>query len=79
VWFISYSHDHLPPHVHGRYAGTQVVIDLLVGGKVRRAKRADSVLPKNAKRGDVRRILNIAAKHGVELKELWEKAHGKAS
>lgn len=79
VWFISYVHDHLPAHVHGRYAKTEVVIDLLPDGTVRRSRRRDSVVPGNAKRSDVRRILGVAAAHAVELKELWEKTHGPAS
>lgn len=79
VWFISYSDDHMPPHVHGEYAETIVIVDLLPGGKVARSGRKDAVQPGNAKRQDVKRILNVAAKHAAELKELWEKAHGTAS
>ena len=79
VWFAAYSHDHPPPHVHGRYGDIQVVIDLLAGGKVRRSGRWDAVRPANAKRSDVRRILEVAAAHAAELMELWEKTHGQTS
>jgi hypothetical protein len=79
VWFSSYSDDHPPPHVHGRYAETRVIVDLLPDGTIRRSRRWDSVVPSNAKRGDVRKILEVAAAHAAELKELWEKTHGPAS
>ena len=79
VWFISYMRDHLPPHVHGEYAETSVVVDLLPDGTVRRSLRWDSVEPANAKRSDIRRILDVAAAHAAELMKLWEKAHGPAS
>lgn len=28
VWFEAYSLDHPPPHVHGFYAGVEVVVEL---------------------------------------------------
>jgi hypothetical protein len=34
--------------------------------------------PQNAKRSDVKRILNAAAQHFDELTKLWEEIHGKA-
>ena len=79
VWFVAYSHDHLPPHVHGRYAETEVIIDLLPVGTVRRSRRWDSVEPANAKKSDIRRILEVAAAHAAELRQLWEKTHGSTS
>jgi hypothetical protein len=79
VWFISYSRDHLPPHVHGKYAEIAVVIDLLPDGKVRRSQRWDAVEPADAKRSHVRHVLEIAAEHAGELMMLWEKTHGSAS
>jgi hypothetical protein len=57
VWFISFSHDHAPPHVHGSYAETTVIVDLLADGTVARSGRRDAVKPTNAKTSDVRRIL----------------------
>ena len=79
VWFIAYSHDHLPPHVHGLYENTEVLVDLLPGGGVAKSNRREAVRPSGAKRGDVRRIMSTAAAHAAELHELWEKAHGSAS
>ncbi len=75
VWFAAFSHDH-PPHVHGRYAGVQVIVELLPDGRVRRSNRLDAVVPANAKRGDVRRILEVARAHGDELMALWRSARG---
>lgn len=79
VWFAAYSHDHFPPHVHGRYGGVRVIVDLLPGGRVRESDRWDAVKPSNGKRSDVRRILAVAAFHAAELNQLWEKTHGAAS
>ncbi len=78
VWFISYSQDHPPPHVHGAYAETVVIVDLLPDGSVREAVRRNAIQSANAPRSDVRRILKVAAAHVEELKVLWEKAHGNA-
>lgn len=79
VWFIVYSHDHSPPHVHGKLGGIQVIIDLLPNNKIVQSRRRAAVTPANAKRSDVRRILTVAAAHTQELWDLWEKTHGTAS
>jgi hypothetical protein len=76
VWFAAYSNDHEPPHVHGAYAETLVIVDLLPDGTTAESSRAGAVQPNNAKRSDVRRILETAADHAAELKLLWEKTHG---
>jgi hypothetical protein len=60
VWFVAYADDHLQRHVHGRYAATEVLIDLFPGA-VQPANRVDAIRPLNAKRPDVREILNVAA------------------
>ncbi len=78
VWFIAYANDHLPPHVHGFYAEVEVIVNLLPGQKVGRSDRSDAVDPKNAKRGDVRRILKVAAANAAELHKLWEAMNGPA-
>ncbi|HEX9118992.1 MAG TPA: hypothetical protein VF840_00480 [Terriglobales bacterium] len=39
------------------------------------ADRVDAIRPSNAKRSDVRKVLNVAARHFEELLELWEKMH----
>ena len=61
VWFISFSLDHPPPHVHGSYGGVTVIVDLVPGGGTVRSSRTKSVFPANAKRGDLRRILRVKA------------------
>lgn len=76
VWFAAYSHDHPPPHVHGRYAGVEVIIDLLPNGDVRQSSRWDAVRPPNAKRSDVRHILAVASAHYDELMAIWRATHG---
>jgi hypothetical protein len=76
VWFISFSHDHPPPHVHGSYAETVVIVDLLPDGSTRESARWNAIQPANAKRGDIKHILNVAEAHALELKAVWEKAHG---
>jgi len=75
VWFISYVHDHPPPHVHGVYAETEVVIEL-GPDEVRFARRRDHIRPGNAKMSDVKKIMTVAAKYRAELQALWEATHG---
>jgi hypothetical protein len=77
VWFISYSLDHAPPHVHGSYGATTVIVDLLADGSARRSKRKDSVKPRNAKQNDIRKILRTANEYEEVLIKLWETTHGK--
>jgi hypothetical protein len=76
VLFVAYSNDHPPPHVHGFAGDTEAIVDLRQDGTVVLAMRNDAVNPANAKRSDVRKILNSAAMHFAELAELWEKIHG---
>ncbi len=76
VWFISYSDDHPPAHVHGTYAETVVIVEVLPDGSTQASLRSNSVQPANAKRSDVRRILKVAEAYGTELRALWEKTHG---
>lgn len=75
VWFEAYSDDHLPPHVHGFYAGVEVIVEL-IDGKTRLSRRTKSILPRNSKRSDVNRILRTATKYADELAELWRVARG---
>jgi hypothetical protein len=76
VWFAAYSHDHPPPHVHGQYADVQVIVDLLPDGSIQESDRRDAILPSNAKRSDVRHILEVASANGGELLALWRATHG---
>jgi hypothetical protein len=78
VLFVAYSNDHLPRHVHGFLSETEVIVDLRLDGNVALSRRSDVIRPTNAKRSDVKKILNIAALHFEELVELWEGIHGKA-
>jgi hypothetical protein len=70
-----YPEDHDPPHVHGRYQGIVVIVELGEDRTVRLAKRWDAIQPGDAKRNHVRHILNTAKVHFDELMELWEEAH----
>jgi hypothetical protein len=74
--FTVHSNDHSPRHVHGFLSETEIVIELGIDGKVRLSDRKDAVRPANAKRADVRKVLNKAAEHFDELIKLWEKVHG---
>ena len=75
VWFISYMRDHLPPHVHGFYAGIEVLVEL-VDGEVRLAQRAKPIIPRNGKRSDVNHVLRTATEHADKLMELWRIING---
>jgi len=66
VRFAAYSNDHLPPHVHGYYAGVRVIIELK-DGFVDLANRRDAVTPPGAKRSDVNYILRTARKYADQL------------
>jgi len=75
VRFSAYSSDHWPPHVHGFYAGVQVVVDLLIETRqVRLSGRKKNISPRNAKNSDVNHVLRIATKYFDELVQLWETA-----
>jgi len=76
VLFCIYSHDHPPPHVHATYGGIEVILDLLPEGNIEVSSRAEPVKPRNAKLGDIRRILRVARMHETELRELWRQTHG---
>lgn len=62
--------------MHGFFGGTEVVVDLLADGNVGLASRVDAILPPNARRADVRKILNVAAERFEALVTLWEGIHG---
>ena len=74
VWFTSYSHDHLPPHVHGTFGETTLILDLY---PVRQSSRPRSAKPANAPRNQIKRILEVAQLHERDLEMLWEVTHGK--
>jgi hypothetical protein len=76
VRFVVYSNDHPPRHVHGFFGETEIIVNLQQDGDVGLAQRADSVRPANAKRSNVKQILQTAAEHFKSLAALWEKVHG---
>jgi hypothetical protein len=76
VRFVVYSNDHPPRHVHGFISETEAVVDLRLDGDVALSDRRDAIRPANAKRADVRKILNCSAVHFEELVALWESIHG---
>jgi Domain of unknown function (DUF4160) len=78
IRFVVYSNDHVPLHVHGFVGESQVIMHLRSDGNVALADRKDAIRPGNAKRADVKRVLNTAAQHFEELVRLWEGIHGKA-
>jgi hypothetical protein len=78
VLFVAYSNDHEPRHVHGFASETEVIVDLRLDGTVAMSNRNDAIRPSDAKRSDVKKILNVAARHFEELAKLWEEIHGKA-
>jgi hypothetical protein len=47
-------------------------VELRADGSVALAARPDKLIPSNAKRSDVRRILDAAAEHFEELVIAWE-------
>lgn len=78
VRYVVYSNDHEPRHVHGLLSETEAIVDLRADGAVALANRKDAVRPLDAKRSDVKRILDVAALHFEELAELWRRTHGDA-
>jgi len=78
IVYVVYSNDHPPRHVHGFLSETEGIVDLRADGTIALAGRKDAVRPPNAKRSDIRRVLDTAAAHFDELTALWEGIHGKA-
>jgi hypothetical protein len=74
VSFRIYVHDHHPPHAHGFYGSTSVVVEF--GDSENIGVRRNSVQPPNAKRNDIRKIVDTAVEHYPELMKMWEVTHG---
>ncbi len=62
-------------HVHARYAEAVVIVELRADGTVALAKRDDAVIPPDAKRNDVRKILNVAGNHYEQIEAAWKEMH----
>ena len=73
VRFFIYPQDHAPLHVHARYAQTLAVVELRADRTVALASRQNRIIPRNAKHGDVRKILRTAVKHYDAIVAAWEK------
>jgi hypothetical protein len=78
VRFEAYPDDHEPRHVHARYGATIAILEIEADGALRLSARNGAIMPPNAKRSDVRKILDTAAKHVNVLIELWETMHEEA-
>ncbi|MEO6834694.1 MAG: DUF4160 domain-containing protein [Candidatus Tumulicola sp.] len=75
VIFQLFPYDHEPRHVHALYAGIEVVIDLLDDRTVALSDRVGAIAPANAKRSDVKKVLQVARDHFDDLVAAWEKMH----
>jgi hypothetical protein len=75
IIFQVFPYDHEPRHVHALYAGIEVIVDLLDDRSVALSERVDAIAPGDAKRSDVKKILNAARDHFDELVAAWEKMH----
>lgn len=76
VRFRIHPQDHEPIHAHGRYAETVAIVELFADGTVGLAQRPDAILPSDAKRSDVRKILDAASKYYDEIQAAWEQMQG---
>jgi len=75
VRFSAYTDDHDPPHVHGYYAGIEVIVEF-IGRQTRLSPRADAITPPSGKRSDVNHVLRTATKNADQLLKLWRIARG---
>lgn len=65
--------DHHPIHAHGRYAETVAIVELRADRTVTLADRDDAIIPGDAKRSDVRKILEAAVDGFDEISAEWER------
>jgi hypothetical protein len=68
-----YPKDHKPLHVHGYYGEAFVVVEVRTDGTVMLAARGARVIPRNAKRSDVQKIVKAAAEAADEIVAEWER------
>jgi hypothetical protein len=75
VRFAAWSDDHDPAHVHAFYAGVEVVLDLNPDTEeIVLADRKKRVIPADAKKSDVNRIIRVANQNADAVFELWREA-----
>jgi hypothetical protein len=74
VRFLAWSDDHDPIHVHGKYAGVEVVLDLYPQERrvVAARRRRRNPNPLNAKKSDVAHILRTAEQNFDAILQLAE-------
>jgi hypothetical protein len=74
VRFYVYPQDHDPPHAHGVYGQSEIIILLFAAGRV--GLGDPKRMSKRAKHNEVRHILNAAAACYDRLAAAWEAMHG---
>lgn len=73
VWFRIRPHDHEPVHAHGYYGETIAIVEFWPNGTVALASRKGRLIPRDAKRSDVRKILNAAEEGFDSIVAIWER------
>ena len=71
VVFFLPPHEHGPPHVHGRNASGEVVIELEVGGTPQTIRTIAEMRP-----SDVANAFWLVEAHTEYLLERWKEYHG---
>jgi Domain of unknown function (DUF4160) len=75
VCFRVHPQDHEPVHAHGSYGGAVVIVELRTDRTVTIADRGDAIIPGNAKKNAIRKILREAAASFDAIVEAWERMH----
>jgi len=73
--FIVPSNDHMPMHVHVIIGDSQFILNLLTDGDVELSARADARRPRNAKKTDERRAINLAKANHPYLMKMCQDVH----
>ncbi|MCL5258681.1 MAG: DUF4160 domain-containing protein [Firmicutes bacterium] len=73
VLYVAHPDDHDPRHLHAFVGDGRVIIALTLDNRVIVPGRHDAV--KNAKPGEVRKVVKLAVQHFDELLRLWEQMH----
>jgi hypothetical protein len=73
VRFVVYPGDHQPRHLHAFVGDGEVIVELRCDGTVSLADRTDAA--RGVKENEVRKVLDLAARHFAELELPWESMH----